>query len=325
MANVPGSTAFAPGQSDERALFCSNYKCGTSEHSRTDAIRNSPLISLAVKDAVNNNNNKKPAPKPGANPVVNPQTYTLLGSTDFAGVEVGCPLFPASPSQKPQTTTNQPPSFSFGKSNQASDSNVSMPAPTPNIFEAQYSASCASIDRAASSQHKRQASSQNVTASSEGAGTAKSPKLENQSSSTNGRFASNGGPGSAVSSGKENVKPPRSRHCHHKQPPVLALHRYSPQLPRPTYSLRPIPASTSLARRTTEKHLNSLLSLASPRRPFNPLVQWRPASPFHNMAFLASIWTIATLTVTLNLSCSTRTPLARSSSVALKEVGRATL
>lgn len=76
MANAPGSTAFAPGQRDERALFCSNYKRGTSEHSRTDAIRHSPLVSLAVKDAVNNN--KKPASQPSVNPVVNPQPTLCL-------------------------------------------------------------------------------------------------------------------------------------------------------------------------------------------------------------------------------------------------------
>jgi len=128
MANAPGSTAFAPGQRDERALFCSNYKRGTSEHSRTDAIRHSPLVSLAVKDAVNNN--KKPASQPSVNPVVNPQTHTLFGSTGFAGAQVGRPLFAGSPSQKPQHTTNPLPSFAFGSSNSQS---TTLPSQKPQI------------------------------------------------------------------------------------------------------------------------------------------------------------------------------------------------
>lgn len=204
MANTPGSTAFAPGHRDERAVFCSNYKRSTSEHSRTDAIRHSPLVSLAVKDAVNN---KKPAPQSSANPVVNPHTRTLFAGTGSAGVQVGRPLFPASPSQKPPPTTNAPPLFSFGTPNSlfASNSNVSAPTPTPYIPEAQYSASCASTGRAASSQHKRQASSQNITAPSEGA--VKVQKLDDQSSPTNGSFTSNGVPVPAVAFGKENVKP----------------------------------------------------------------------------------------------------------------------
>lgn len=230
MANAPGSTAFAPGQRDERALFCSNYKRGTSEHSRTDAIRHSPLVSLAVKDAVNNN--KKPAPQPSVNHIVNPQTHTLFGSTGFAAAQVDRPLFAASPSQKPQHTTNPLPLFAFGSSNSqsttlpsqkpqtttnqspsgksnslfASNSNVNTTAPTPNIFEAHHSASSSSTCRAVrSSQHKRQASSQNITALSEGV--AKVQKLDNQSSPTNGRLVGNGVPGQGIAFGKENVKP----------------------------------------------------------------------------------------------------------------------
>jgi len=229
MANTLGSTAFAPGQSDERALFCSNYKRGTSEHSRTDAIRHSPLVSLAVKDAVNNN--KKPAPKPSTVPAVNPQARTLFGAASSAGVPVGRPLFTASPSQKPQaatnplpsfsfgnsdlqsaaspsqTSTNQPPSSSFGTSNPMFASNLKAgpTAQTPNSFEAQYSAPRAPTGQSASSQHKRQHSSQNVIAPSEGV--AKVQKRENQSSPTNGRLVSNGVPGQAIAFGKENVKP----------------------------------------------------------------------------------------------------------------------
>jgi hypothetical protein len=231
MANALGSTAFAPGHSDERALFCSNYKRGTSEQSRTDAIRHSPLVSLSVKDAVNN---KKSAPQPTASSVVNPQTRTLFAGTGPAGVQVGRPLsaaspsqnlqpktnplplfsfgnsnpqLAASPSQKPQTTTNQPSLSAFNNSNPllASNSKVETPAPTPNMFEAQYSASCASTGRAVSSQHKRQASSQNIIAPSGGA--ARVQKLDNQSSSSNGRLASNSVLGQALAFGKENVKP----------------------------------------------------------------------------------------------------------------------
>jgi hypothetical protein len=231
MANALGSTAFAPGHSDERALFCSNYKRGTTEQSRTDAIRHSPLVSLAVKDAVND---KKSTSQPSANSLANPQTRTLFGGTGPAGVSAGRPLFAASPSQnpqlntdplplfafgnsnaqlaaspslKPQTTTTQPSLFAVGKPNPllASNSKAATPAPTPNIFEAQYSASCASVGRAVSSQHKRQASSQNITAPSEGA--AKVQKLDSHSSPSNGRLGSNSVPGQALAFGKENVKP----------------------------------------------------------------------------------------------------------------------
>ncbi|KAM0701544.1 hypothetical protein Q7P35_006793 [Cladosporium inversicolor] len=205
MANGLPSTAFAPGQNDERTLFCFNYKRVTSEKSRTDAIRHSPLVSLAVKDAINNNN-KNPAPQPSTAAGVNTQAPTLFGATSSAGVPIGSPLFATPISQRLQSATGPAPLFSFGTSNLfGQNPKVGATAPIPNLFQAQHSVPFASIDRAASSQHKRQASSQDVNAPPEGL--VKVQKLDDKSSPSTGRLASNGAWGPVIAFGKENVKP----------------------------------------------------------------------------------------------------------------------
>lgn len=76
MANGQSKTAFEPTYGDERARFCFNYKRVTSEQSCTDAVRNSPLISLAVKFAID-----KPTSLSGDDPDGASPHHALYGST----------------------------------------------------------------------------------------------------------------------------------------------------------------------------------------------------------------------------------------------------
>ncbi|KAM0703097.1 hypothetical protein Q7P35_009795 [Cladosporium inversicolor] len=188
MANGLPSTAFAPGQNDERTLFCFNYKRVTSEKSRTDAIRHSPLVSLAVKDAINNNN-KNPAPQPSTAAGVNTQAPTLFGATSSAGVPIGSPLFATPISQRLQSATGPAPLFSFGTSNLFGQNPKS-----PLLQSTGLRALSISVKLP-------------PKMSTHPEGLVKVQKLDDKSSPSTGRLASNGAWGPVIAFGKENVKP----------------------------------------------------------------------------------------------------------------------
>lgn len=207
MTNAFSPNTFIPTYSDERARFCSSYRRATSEQTRTDAIRHSPLVSLAVKFAVD-----KPSEKPSNGLGNTSSSRTVFGGTTFGGNISDGALFggtatPAPASQQPQSATGPAAkpfptqTFSFGQSN-------SQPAPfsrygvdNASLFGSSappviFTGGPFPFGQSADNQHKRQASSQSGGAPS--GGEPKVMKLEEQSSPTNGRLANDGTPGKSV-------------------------------------------------------------------------------------------------------------------------------
>jgi hypothetical protein len=190
MANGRPSTVFEPTYNQTRARFCFNYQRVTSDQTRTDSIRHSPLVSLAVKYAVDN-----PAPKTSDSAKDIPATNALSGGTSSNG---GTPA-PATVSQKSQSAGSaalQPapaPASSFSKpdpgfAKYGTASSSTFPFETSKIAHAG-----GFFGQAPNPQHKRQAPSQSADVSS--GSEPKIPKLKAESSPTNPRLATNGAPG----------------------------------------------------------------------------------------------------------------------------------
>ena len=202
MANNYWSPSPAPAYSEERAHFCANYRQVSVEQTQSDAIRYSPLVSLAVKHAID-----KPAPQPSYNYGSNPPTRTLFGGNGSTSVTIGAPLFTTPTSQKPLAPI-KPSQWSLpGPPEPLSTSSSAFGTVTsnPSVFGASYLTPNALFGQTANSQHKRHASSENINTMFGGA--AKVQKLDEQFSSTNGGLAGNGASGDGFASGKENVKP----------------------------------------------------------------------------------------------------------------------
>lgn len=168
MANEFLTAAFEPTYSEQRACFCSNYKRTTPEHSRTDAIRFSPLVSLAVKHAIDNS-----TPQPSNSLADSFSAVTLSKDNVSADTSSGASPFAASDLQKSQwapASTSTPQASTFGKPSLQFDSNLDsgvLPL-TSNVFGASASTPNASFGQAASSQLQSQPSLQNGNTSSQG-------------------------------------------------------------------------------------------------------------------------------------------------------------
>jgi hypothetical protein len=192
MANELPSMAFEPTYSQTRARFCFNYQRVTSDQTHTDSIRHSPLVSLAVKYAVDS-----PAPKPSDDAKDISAANASFGGTSSSD-GVGGSSAPSWTSQKSQSTGSAavqptpPPASSFGKRNlsYASFAQCGMassspsPSDTPNVA---YTGSL--FGQAPDPQHKRQAPSHNAFALS--GSEPKIPKLKAASSPTNRRLGNN--------------------------------------------------------------------------------------------------------------------------------------
>jgi len=204
MASEFSTTAFAPTYSEERSRFCFNYKLVTSEQSRTDAIRYSPLVSLAVKHAIDN-----PTPQP-SNGLSTLSKSTVSAELPSSGSPSAAPI--AQKSQSAPVSKSSPHSVHatiFGKPSMlATTSKLGLPTPTPNVFGASSLTTTGAFGQAASPQHKRQISVHSGDAPFEG--DAKVVKLEVQRSSTQASPASGGTSNHTAAVGKENVKPSTS-------------------------------------------------------------------------------------------------------------------
>jgi hypothetical protein len=101
------STAFEATYSETRARFCFNYQRVTSDQTRTDSIRHSPLVSLAVKYAVD-----YPAPKPSPLPTIRSAAPRPVAAISSAALQLqhpphsSCNLLPAQ--QTSQSHREQP-------------------------------------------------------------------------------------------------------------------------------------------------------------------------------------------------------------------------
>ena len=203
MANEFSTTAFEPTYSELRARFCSSYKRVTSEQSRTDAIRHSPLVSLAVKYAVDN-----PTPQPSNGFAGSFSALTLSKGTVSADTSSNRSPFVASVSQSAPASTSTPPSAqatTFGKPSLpfASTSNSGLLPPTSSLFGASSLTPNVSFGQTANSQPQSHVQNGN-------SGDAKAEELEKQRSSTQASFAASSASDQGAASGKENVKPATS-------------------------------------------------------------------------------------------------------------------
>jgi hypothetical protein len=197
MAYGVPSTACEPTYSETRARFCFNYQRVTSDQTRTDSIRHSPLISLAVKYAVDNPGPKLSDGSKDASAAVNSFGGTSSSGSNLFG---GTPA-PAPASQQLQLTTGSTdksipsratlfgePSLSFAPFSQyGTTTSNQFPSEAPKA-----SHTGGLFGQAPNSQHKRQAPSQNPFAPS--GSEPKIPKLKAESSPTNGILATNGPP-----------------------------------------------------------------------------------------------------------------------------------
>jgi hypothetical protein len=187
MANGLPSKAFEPTYSETRARFCFNYQCVTSDQTRSDSICHSPLVSLAVKYAVDN-----PAPKPSdsskdTSAANNSSSGTLSsGNNLFGGTPAPAPASqqlqiteaPTAPSLSSPAATFGKPNLSFAPFSQYGTTTLNpSPSDAPKVAQ-----TGGLFGQAPNAQHKRQAPSQSAPTPS--GSEPKVPKLKAESSPT---------------------------------------------------------------------------------------------------------------------------------------------
>jgi hypothetical protein len=268
MANGLPSKAFEPTYSETRARFCFNYQRVTSDQTRADSIRHSPLVSLAVKYAVDN-----PAPKPSdsskdTSAANNSSSGTLSSGNNLFG---GTPA-PALASQQLQITAAptapslSSPAATFGKPNLsfAPFSQYGTTTLNPSPSDAPKVAQTGGLfGQAPNAQHERQAPSQSAPTPS--GSEPKVPKLKAESSPTNGRIATNG-PSSDVPLFGQTANGSTTQSFSFASPQLNLAANFATRL-NPSASIFPNSDFEPSVRAATENLPSSQTYLQSPIRP----------------------------------------------------------
>lgn len=186
----------------DRKRFCSNYRQQTLEETRTDAIRHSPLVSLAVKHAVDNPKSKSSSERTQSDGIFSGNGSS--GGSFFGQTNALAPVSQhAPPASSPPALPQSASPFAFSKP----FASFGTTSTTPTTFDGfKPDQTWFGFGQSAQPQHKHQPSLQSGPFSFASAN--KVPKPDESASHTNGRLTSDGTPSkSALFGGKENDAP----------------------------------------------------------------------------------------------------------------------
>jgi hypothetical protein len=248
MANGLPSKAFEPTYSETRARFCFNYQRVTSDQTRADSIRHSPLVSLAAA-----NNSSSGTLSSGNN---------LFGGTPapaLASQQLQITAAPTAPSLSSPAATFGKPNLSFAPFSQYGTTTLNpSPSDAPKVAQ-----TGGLFGQAPNAQHERQAPSQSAPTPS--GSEPKVPKLKAESSPTNGRIATNG-PSSDVPLFGQTANGSTTQSFSFASPQLNLAANFATRL-NPSASIFPNSDFEPSVRAATENLPSSQTYLQSPIRP----------------------------------------------------------